>query len=234
MQTTEHILLESDVREVPEPGGARKLHAALRCHSGLRRRTLELALIDYYYLEVRTGRANAPREYVLDLRFIHHALGLTRHIPWRSLAITLALATLAGLCAWRIGSSASPWWQHDWLPVCTAMFLATAGAGVICACRLTETLALYSVHGGVTVLEYTGGLGTLRMAQPFVRKLAAHIRLARAARRASKGQHLRDEMREHFRLKEAGVLSEKQYEASKMRILVHHAPGAHTLASAKP
>jgi hypothetical protein len=226
LQTTEHILLESDVRDVPEPGGARKVHAVLRCHSSLRRRTFELALIDYYYLEVRAGRGRDPREYVLDLRFADHALGLTRHVPWRSLAITLALATLAGLCAWRIGSSAAPWWQHGWLPVSAALFLATACASVICAYRLTETLALYSVHGGATLLEYTGGLGTLRMAQPFMRRLAAHIRLAMAARRSSKGQHLRDEMREHFRLKEAGVLSEEEYEASKARILAHHAPGA--------
>jgi hypothetical protein len=64
------------------------------------------------------------------------------------------------------------------------------------------------------------------MARQFTRKLAAHIQLAIAARRSSEAEHLRDEMREHFRLREAGVLSQEQYEASKARILAQHAPAA--------
>ena len=43
---------------------------------------------------------------------------------------------------------------------------------------------------------------------------------------AMRAERLRDEMREHFRLKEAGVLSQEQYEASKARILGQHAPRA--------
>jgi hypothetical protein len=53
----------------------------------------------------------------------------------------------------------------------------------------------------------------------------AHIRLAAAARRPTKGEHLRDEMREHQRLRELGVLSVSDYEQSKARILGQHAPG---------
>lgn len=67
--------------------------------------------------------------------------------------------------------------------------------------------------------------------QPFTTKLAAHIRIAVAARRFSRVAHLRDEMREHFRLKEAGVLAGDEYEASKMRILGAHASIA---ATARP
>jgi hypothetical protein len=32
-------------------------------------------------------------------------------------------------------------------------------------------------------------------------------------------------MREHFRLRESGVLSAEEYEASKVRILAEHSPG---------
>lgn len=223
---TEYILLESDVREVPEPGRARKVHAALHCFGRLRRRGLELAIIDYYYLAVRTGRAGLLREYVLDLRFIDGSLGLTRHFPWRCIAAALALAMAAAFSAWWIGSSTLPWWQHKWLPMFGATFALTVCACLVCAWRMTETLSLHSVHGRAALLEYTGGLGTLRMAHQFTRKLAAHIQLAIAARRSSESEHLRDEMREHFRLKEAGVLSEEQYEASKARILAQHAPAA--------
>ena len=37
-------------------------------------------------------------------------------------------------------------------------------------------------------------------------------------------EHLRDEMREHFRLRKHGVLSAEEYEASKARILAEHSP----------
>jgi hypothetical protein len=229
---TEHILLESDVREVPELGRARKVHAALHCYRRLRRRSLELTIIDYFYLAVRTGRAGSSREYVLDLRFIDRSLGLTKHFPGRCIAVTLALAAATALCAWWIGSSTVPWWQHKGLPMCGALFALTVCACLVCAWRMTETLSLHSVHGRAALLEYTGGLGTLRMAHPFTRKLAAHIQLAIAARRSSEVEHLRDEMREHLRLKEAGVLSHEQYEASKARILAQHAPAARACRSA--
>jgi hypothetical protein len=224
LPTIEHIHLESDVRKVPEPGRARKIHAAFQYYGSLRRRRLELEIIDYYYLVVRTGRTGSLREYVLDLRFIDRSLGLTKHFPWRCMALTLALAMAAAFSAWHIGSSPAPWWQHKWLPMCATIFALTACASLVCAWRTTETVALRSVYGRATLLEYTGGLGTLRMAHQFTHKLAAHIQLAIAARRLSEMEHLRDEMREHFRLKEAGVLSQEQYEASKGRILARHAP----------
>jgi hypothetical protein len=222
LQSTEHILLESDVREVPKLGHARKVHATLHCYSKLHRRGLELAIIDYYYLAVRSGRVSCRREYVLDLRFIDQALGLTKYVPWRYMTATLVLAMIAVFGAWRISSSTVPWWHHGWLPMCAASFALTVCSCLVCAWRMTETLALYSIHGRATLLKYTGGLGTLRAARQFTHKLAAHIQVAIAARRPSNALHLRDEMREHFRLKEAGVLSQQQYEESKTRILAQH------------
>ena len=222
---TEHILLESDVRELPEPGRGRKLHAAFQCASRLRRRRLALVIVDYYYLGVRSGRASRARDYVLDLRFIEPPL-IRRHVPWRWIAGSAGLAVLTALCAWHIAQSAGHWWRQGWLLVCAALFAATVCACLVSVWRTTETLTLESVHGRATLLEYTAGLGTLRAARQFMRKLAAHIQLAIAARRASKVEHLRDEMREHFRLKEAGVLSPQQYEAAKARILAQHGASA--------
>lgn len=39
-------------------------------------------------------------------------------------------------------------------------------------------------------------------------------------------EHLRDEMREHFRLRKHGVLTAEEYEASKARILAEHSPAS--------
>jgi len=222
MPQTEHILLESDdEREVPELGTARKVHGRLWSGSRLRRRVLELDIIDYYYLSVRTRRRSAVLAYVLDLRYIDPAIRQSRHVAWRWLSITLALAALTVACVWQAGSLA-PWWQHHALTVCASLVGLTVCVGLVCLYRTTETLSLYSAHGRARLLEFTSGLGTLRASRPFTRKLAAHLGAALAARRSSKAQHLRDEMREHFRLKEAGVLSNEEYQQSKVRILAEH------------
>ena len=89
--------------------------------------------------------------------------------------------------------------------------------------RTTKTLVLFSVSGRARLLEVTGGVGSFRAMRSFSRTLAAHVRIASARRRRSRAEHLRDEMREHLRLKEAQVLSEKEYELSKARILAKHA-----------
>jgi hypothetical protein len=224
MRAAEHILLESDERNVPELRRARKVHARLQVRSRVHRRSIELDLIDYYYLSVRVERpGRSVSQYVLDLRFVDPALHLSRHIAWRWMMAAAVLATLAaGLASW-IRASSTAWWEHEWLPA----FGALAGLAVCAALtswyRTNRTLALFSVNGRARLFELTGGIGTFSAIRRFSRALAAHVQIAIRARRSMRGAHLRDEMREHLRLREAGVLSEQDYEASKRRILARHA-----------
>ena len=188
-----------------------------------RRRASELALIDYCYLSVRTWRSRSPdAQYVLDLRFVDPALRLSRHVAWRFLAASAVLAVLAVALAWRISASSTPW-RHEWLLPLGGLFGLAVCAALVGLYRTTKTLVLFSVSGRARLLELTGGVGSFRAMRSFSRTLAAHVRIASARRRRSRAEHLRDEMREHLRLKEAGVLSEKEYEMSKARILAKHA-----------
>jgi hypothetical protein len=221
MPRTEHILLESDVRHVPDLRDARRIHARIEFRSRLRSRVLQLAIIDYYYLSVRSRSRSTLLEYVLDLRFVDAPRQL-RRIAWRWIACSLLLMALASGIASRIASAATPWWQHDWLRVCVTVIGAWAFATLVGAYRTTETVSLFSIHGAARLLECTGGLGTLRVFRLFMAKLAAHIRLASAERPRTQAEHLRDEMREHLRLKESGVLSAGEYETAKVRILNQH------------
>src|SRR5688500_20362173 len=83
MAGVEHILLESDERDVPTLETARKVHARITFPGGRWRPALELALIDYFYLSVRTARVReAGLRYVVDLRFVDPASRLGRRIPW--------------------------------------------------------------------------------------------------------------------------------------------------------
>lgn len=185
---------------------------------------VELDIIDYYYLSVRMHRRGAPvNGYVLDLRFAAASVLRYRHLPWKWIAAALAFGALSAAGIWRIGVAAMPWWRGELLVGVAALLVSTAGATLVSVYRMTETLRLFSVHGRANLLEFTGGLGTFRSARSFMRKLEAHIGIASAARRSSRSQHLRDEMREHFRLHKAGVLSNEAYEESKKRILAGHA-----------
>ena len=223
MQAAEHIVLESDVREVPQLQSQRRVHASLQCRSRLRRRRLNLSIIDYYYLRVRLGQSAATsREYVLDLRFIDPSFTLTRQIPWRCIGAALGLTAAVAACAlWYAGE---PAWQSRPVAelVCASLFAGMMLSYLLVAARLVETVALHSLHGRAAVLEYRGSAGTLRRVRPFMRKLAAHVQLAAAARRSTRAEHLRDELREHYRLMEAGVLAGETYEACKARILARH------------
>ena len=225
MAKSEHILLESEERAIPDRHTAQKIHASVSLRSRLRRRALTLEVIDYYFLSVRVCRARSlVREYVLDLRFIDPQLISSRHVAWRWIAATLALGALFSAAVWWVASSSAPFWKQDRLLAFAAILSLTVCAGFVAAYRTTETWTMNSVYGKARMLQCTGGLGTLRTLRPFAKKLAAHIQLAVAARRPSKSEHLRDEMREHFRLKAARVLTEQEYETSKMRILRTHSP----------
>jgi hypothetical protein len=213
MPPSEHILLESDDRPVPDPRAARKVHARVALQSRLRGHTAQLEIIDYYYLSVRSSRWRTPATaYVLDLRFVDATPRRSRHIAWRWMAAAFSLFALT--------AAAARLWTWP-LPCLTALGLGML-ALLTCAYRNSETVTVYSAHGRAKLLEFTGGLGTLRSLRLFMAKLTAHIQLASAARRRSRSEHLRDEMREHFRLKELGLLSMEQYEMAKARILSQH------------
>jgi hypothetical protein len=220
---SEHILLESDEQHtVPDPRGPRRRHAHVDVPDRFRRRVLRLEIIDYFYLAVRVQRSQSVlAEYVLDLRFVDPAVRRSRHIATRWLVATLVLVALAVAIGMRVQGSAAP---GNWLVACLIASTLAVAAGFVCAYRTTETLAVFSIHGRARLLEYTGMLGLRRALRPFLIKLSAHVRIAAAARRSSKALHLRDEMREHARLHETGVLSKLEYEAGKGRILAEHAP----------
>lgn len=234
MAAIEHILLESSEYAVPTLGTARRLHARYLLHGGARQRAKELTLIDDFYLSVRVARGQSVEsQYVVDLRFVDPVPRLRRRVAWRWIAVSAALAAPGTYWARVIDASPEPWWHHEWLPITAALFVVAACA-LFAAIRLTtETLALLSAHGRAKLVAHTGPVGMLRGLRGFLPRLDAHIRIAAAARRRSLTEHLRDEMREHYRLRNAGALTESEYEAAKRRILARHDSTAAGVPKAK-
>ena len=71
-------------------------------------------------------------------------------------------------------------------------------------------------------MRITGGIGSAKAGREFFVELIKSISAAKTVRPQAKQQFLRDEMREHHRLRELRVLTEQEYESSKARILAAH------------
>lgn len=221
----EHISIESDSEPVesrPRPV-RRKIRSAYVLRSGLRGCETELAILDEHYLSVRMVRPHEPtRTYEIDLRFANPRPVRVRRVSWFWLILSIALASLAGGAMWSVGAQrASPWLDPIFLTAVLTL-IAALGAFFMFLRRTTESLEFVSAHGQVTLVSVTGGIGSARSGKRFFIELIKNINAAKVARPQPRQQFLRDEMREHYRLRELGVLTEQQYEQGKARILAAH------------
>ncbi|MGQ0383547.1 MAG: hypothetical protein ACT4UP_02500 [Gammaproteobacteria bacterium] len=223
-RAVEHITLDGDLHASAAPP-EQATRPTLHCYtvpSGPEGCFTQLSVLDGHYLAVRAmGARGRALQYQFDLRFADPTPVRVRRVPWR----WLVLATLivgAGLAAAAITWPAAVATPGPGL----AGGLAAAcigGIGVYIGWRwTTESLELRSVHGAAALVSVTGRLGASRRHHQMFFELSSIVTAARAARPQAKREFLRDEMREHYRLRKLGVLDEKAYDASKAAILAAH------------
>lgn len=189
-----------------------------------RRCETEAALVDGQRLAVRARRPRLPdRRYVVDLRFLDEVPHTRRSIAWNCWLGSLAAVTAAGLVAWLAANPlrASPEVPAAWA-LALGLFAIGLLVGAVAAYRTHERLVLHSVHGRIALVEFVGCLGCTRAAAAFTSAVAQAIDASRRQAPQSRQQYLRDELREHRRLFEDGVISSDVYEAGKRRILQSH------------
>jgi hypothetical protein len=221
----EHISIESAPEEsAPPTRRARgKALASYTLKSALRGCETDLSLLEDHYLSVRWVRPQSlPIKYDVDLRFASAKPVRVREISWTWLVVTIGLIALASgaiASAWSV--SAQPWTRSGFIAALVTL-LVSACTFLLFLRRTTESLQFKSLHGQATLVSVTGGIGSARNGKTFFVELIKDINAARSSRQQEKPQYLRDEMREHHRLRELGVLSEEEYETSKARILGAH------------
>jgi hypothetical protein len=223
----EHISLEAEPDPAPDltqPTTKRAVQATYTLITALRRRNTQLTLLEGHFVAVRSSDSHQlSLDYVLDLRFVHPKPVTVRHIAWGWLAAAMLLLGSGTAITWL---APGPW------PV----FLESVAFGIVLICLLgtigtllkfaratTESLQFLSEHGAAVLIDITGSIGSTRQGKRFFVELIKSIRAAKQVRPQPKAQWLRDEMREHHRLRELEVISEADYEASKGRILKAHA-----------
>jgi hypothetical protein len=221
----EHISIESapDDSSTPARRARGKILSSYTLKSTLRGCETELALLEHHFLSVRSVRPeDLPKKYDVDLRFASPKPVRVREISWTWLVVTIGLILLATgtiVSGWSV--SHEPWTRPGFIAALVTM-LVSVGTFVLFLRRTTESLQFKSMHGGATLISVTGGIGSARSGKIFFVELIKDISAAKSARPQERPQFLRDEMREHHRLRELGVLSEQEYETSKARILAAH------------
>jgi hypothetical protein len=221
---SEHIHIEAEPGTVaaPAPLRRRKVRSSYTLKSRLRGCETEVAIHDDHFISVRSVRPDTQqRKYEVDLRFASPKPVLVRSISWFWLGLTSCMLLLAAGGLWATWSDAARWSSPIFVTALVTL-LAAAGTTIMFLRRTVESLEFVSVHGGATLVSVAGGIGSARSGKRFFIELIKSISAAKAERPQERAQFLRDEMREHHRLRELGVLSEQQYEQSKSRILASH------------
>lgn len=230
----EHISLETpdddlrdDLLEDALAAERKRQVRKVRCDYALENRlrgcVTKLALLEDHFLSVQMARPDTePKKYEFDLRFANAKPVIVRHIAWFWLALAISLLALASAALWMLWPRSLAEWIDPVPLTAIAALLAAAGSVLMFMRRTTESLEFWSVHGEVTLVSVTGAIGSTQDGKKFFIELIKSIGAAKAARPQPAHQFLRDEMREHHRLREIGALTEAQYEASKSRILAAH------------
>jgi len=209
----EHICLEDDGdagETVSTPRSAQYRLALKRASHGTEQ---TLTLYDDGTVSIEERNRKNSRHYWLHTRFLDACPEVTRHIARRAFitsgitaALGLSLLTLpvslGGLDTWRLTAGI--------LLATTSLF-----ALLLAIYRTGDTLRFASRHGRVPVLTIRGGIRCQRRCAQLMQKLVE----ASEATRPGDTHLLRDEMRDHHRLKLDGIIDEADYEAAKLRIL---------------
>lgn len=217
-----HIEAEPDTVAAPTALRRRKVLSSYSLKSRLRGCETEVSIHEDHFVAVRTVRPDAqPRRYEVDLRFANPKPVIVRSVSWFWLALAGCLLLLAASGLIFTWTDAGHWSSPIFL-IAVGTLLAAGGATAMFLRRTVESLEFVSAHGGATLVSVVGGIGSARAGKRFFIVLIKSINAAKLARPQDGPQLLRDEMREHHRLRELGVISEQQYEQSKARILASH------------
>lgn len=219
MSMAEHILLEGD--ELDDEFDAAKtrtpqqhLHIVNRSHA----LETEMILFEGGWLSLRHHKRNKPGEaQLINLRYLDPRPSVSRYFARRTLGLSAALFLVGLLTAALAYYSVL---LVITIPAMILLLTASAVAFAACAYRTRKNVVFVTRHGRAPVIELMatlGSFGALRRIEPV---LTEEITKA-AGSQSDKQKHLRSEMREHYRLRETGVLSQVVCADSTQRILRH-------------
>ena len=213
----EHIFLADDSHvETHEP---KNVVEKLELRDWLRGSVWTITLYEESFLRLdEARRGKLVRSHGVDLRYLDPVPSLERRYPRR----------LGRIAAAAAGGSALALLLAQFPPMQTlaapAAVLAGAGAAAALLVFLRashEKIVFCTLHGRAPALSLTAGLVCVRRFRAALPKIMRAIENAEEEIGDDTAIFLRAEMREHYRLRGDGVLSERECSESTGRILTH-------------
>ena len=220
----EHCVLEDLTLEQPSLGNGHEGRSEPRIVSEeiaikdkLRGRTTLLMLYEEGWADIeikRRGRRTTFHR--IDLRYLDPVPATSRHYPIRLLKATGILAGVTTLCAIPAFFG---WLAAYSVPAALVMGTLTFAVALTTYYLSHEKIRFCTLHGRADAIRFGAGLGTIRRFHKLVPKLVGAIADAAENVNDDTAVYLRAEMREHYRLRGEGVLSDEECNESTGRIL---------------
>jgi hypothetical protein len=214
----EHIYLEEDTEVSQVDAAPRSPDYRLVLTRPSHGAEQTVTLYDDGSVSIDERNRKTHRKFTLHARFLDACPEVTRHIAKRAFIAAGVTASLGfGLLALPMTLGGLETWR---LP--TGILLATTSlfALLLAIYRTGDTLRFASLHGRVSVLTLRGSVRLQQRCDQLLQKLFEASDDARQD--TSDSNALRDEMRDHHRLKLEGIIDDANFEAAKVRILSAH------------
>jgi hypothetical protein len=214
---SEHIFIGGDEFSTSPETAARTVRNTITLNNAIRHVSTEITFYEEGILKVTPRRnGNRGESFHLDLRFLDPVPKIERTIARRWLYATLGCGATAALAGFLLRFDAVYF-------VAAAVLALTALAAAACLYVAIysshEKIEFFTIHGRATVLELIANLGSIKRFRAFVPVLSQAIEESAERIGADTAAYLRAEMREHYRLRGDGILSNETCAAGTGRIL---------------
>jgi len=214
-ETAEHISLGEE--SVDRADIDRTVSNRVVIHDKLRARGTFITFYDQGFLEIIERRGSkSSRCLPIDLRYLDPKPSIELRVPTQLIKICgglAAAATLVGvLAAFGIASAFT-------IPASAAAFAAALMGGIGCFYLTHEEIRFFTLHGRAMTFRLTAGLGSIGRYRSVVPRIIDAIGEAAEDVGHDTMIYLRSEMREHYRLRGVGILSDSECSDSTARIL---------------
>jgi hypothetical protein len=203
--TAEHVVLESQQISEEPSERSHTIRSSFTFRNRLRGTEMAFTLFNDGYLsfrETRGGKVQPERS--IDLRYLDPEPLSSRRVAKTALGFALSLLSLTSLTGALAYLAIFPEFT-------TPLFFVSLGAASVAswlfAWRTEERVSFQTRHGQAVVLTLIANFGCFRACRAFTQAITDTIAEMQEQNEQAKSHLLRDEIREHYRLSENGVIS---------------------------
>ena len=213
--TVQHPALTDDYIERRKAN--REIRDIVDINDKLRGRQTVIRFFADGWIDIKVERrGRQPSRHRIDMQFLDPVPAMRRYHPIRLLKASAILGAITAVFA----VPASLGWITNYSIPATLIAAAATLCTLFVAFYLThEKIVFKTLHGRANAIRFGAGLGTIRKFHKLVPKLVDAIADAAESVNDETAVYLRAEMREHYRLRSDGIISEAECADCTGRIL---------------